>query len=173
MVETVRPSCIRCAPGPGTRAQQTTSALPTSSAAIRSTISGSSVSTRIALALLDSPRGDHPQELQGTANLILVLEAHATAHSTAPGARLWDGLTRPSEHDVNGRPRLHFHAAPALPDRGDPGLWDGLTRPSEHDVNGRPRLHFHAAPALPDRGDSRLWDTRRADESDAQRGAAS
>ena len=26
------------------------------------------------------------------ANLILVLEAHVTAHSTAPGARLWDGL---------------------------------------------------------------------------------
>jgi hypothetical protein len=42
------------------------------------------------------------------ANLILVLAAHATAHSTAPGARLWDGLYRPSEHDVNGWPRSIF-----------------------------------------------------------------
>jgi hypothetical protein len=37
-----------------------------------------------------------------------VLEAHAWAHSTAPGARLWDGLKRPSEHDVNGWPRTIF-----------------------------------------------------------------
>src|SRR3954453_9413801 len=119
------------------------------------------------MPLASSPRGGHPEELQGTANLILVLEAQATAHNTAPGDRLRDGLTRPSEHDVNGRPRLHFHAAPALwdgltrPSEHDvngrprlhfhaaPALWDGLTRPSEHDVNGRPRLHFHAAPSLP------------------------
>src|SRR3954453_20958695 len=74
------------------------------------------------MPLASSPRGGHPEELQGTANLILVLEAQATAHNTAPGARLRDGLTRPSEHDVNGRPRLHFHAAPALPDRGGSGL---------------------------------------------------
>src|SRR3954466_5196052 len=100
---------MRRPPGPGTRAQQTTSALPTSSAATRSMISGSSVSTCIALAsLVDPCGGGHPQELQGTANLILVLEAHATAHNTAPGARLWDGLTRPSEHDVNGWPRSIF-----------------------------------------------------------------
>jgi hypothetical protein len=33
-----------------------------------------------------------PQELQGTADLILVLEAHVTAHSAAPGARLQTGL---------------------------------------------------------------------------------
>src|SRR3954447_16189002 len=121
IVETERTSCIRCAPGPGTRAQQTTSALATSSAAIRSMISGSSVSTRITLA--PSPRGGHPQELQGTANLILVLEAHVTAHSTAPGARLQTGLERPSHHDVDGRPRHHFQPGTALPDRGQPGLW--------------------------------------------------
>src|SRR3954449_7766926 len=109
MVETVRTSCMRRPSGPGTRAQQTTSALPTSSAATRSMISGSSISTCIALAsLVDPCGGGHPQELQGTGNLIHVLEAHATAHSTAPGARLWDGLERPSEHDVNGWPRSIF-----------------------------------------------------------------
>src|SRR3954453_12469377 len=89
------------------------------------------------MPLASSPRGGHPEELQGTANLILVLEAHATAHSTAPGARLWDGLTRPSEHDVNGRPRLHFHAAPALPDRGDSGLWADLVLVLRH-AQGQP-----------------------------------
>src|SRR4051812_26823883 len=41
---------MRRPPGPGTRAQHTTSALPISSAATRSMISGSSVSTCIALA---------------------------------------------------------------------------------------------------------------------------
>src|SRR3954451_15884248 len=45
---------------------------------------------------------------RGTANLILVLEAHATAHSTAPGARLFNGLDRPRAHDVNGWPRTIF-----------------------------------------------------------------
>jgi hypothetical protein len=49
-VETVRTSCIRCPRGPGSRAQHTTSALLISSAAIRSMISGSSVSTCITLA---------------------------------------------------------------------------------------------------------------------------
>src|SRR3954466_4416344 len=90
----VRTSCMRCPPGPGTRAQHTTSALPTSSAATRSMTSGSSVSTCIALASAHLGRnlGGHPWELQGTANLILVLEAHETAHSTAPGARLQNGL---------------------------------------------------------------------------------
>src|SRR3982751_5012304 len=90
----VRTSCIRWTPGPGTRAQQTTSALPTSRAATRSMTSGSSVSTCIALASAHLRRnlGGHPWELQGTANLILVLEAHETAHSTAPGARLQNGL---------------------------------------------------------------------------------
>jgi hypothetical protein len=57
---------------------------------------------------LSSLRGDRPQELQGTANLILVLEAHATALSTAPSARLQNGLERPGDYDVNGRPRLIF-----------------------------------------------------------------
>src|SRR3954468_4192345 len=108
MVETVRTSCIRCRPRPGTRTQHTTSALATSSAATRSMISGSSVSTRIALASQSVHGGGHPWELQGKANLILVLEAHATAHSAAPGARLQDGLERPSHHDVDGRPRTIF-----------------------------------------------------------------
>src|SRR3954454_1391435 len=120
MVETVRTSCIRRAPGPDTRAQQTTSALPTSSAAIRSTISGSSVSTRIPLA---SPRGGHPQELQGTANLILVLEAHATARSTAPSARLLNGLERPGDYDVNGRPRLIFSPERLSPAGDERDFW--------------------------------------------------
>jgi transposase len=66
------------------------------------------VAERQMLRPLDSSWGCHPQELQGTANLILVLEAHATAHSTAPGARLQNGLARPGDHDVNGRPRLIF-----------------------------------------------------------------
>src|SRR4051794_2483991 len=94
IVETARTSCIRWPPGPGTRAQHTTSALPTSRAATRSMTSGSSVSTRIALASAHLRRnlGGHPWELQGTANLILVLEAHETAHSTTPGARLQNGL---------------------------------------------------------------------------------
>src|SRR3954468_8605393 len=93
--------------GPGTRAQHTTSALPISSAATRSMISGSSVSTRIALASLFR-WGDRPPGLQGTANLTLVLEAHVTAHSAAPGARLQTGLQRPSHHDVDGRPHSIF-----------------------------------------------------------------
>src|SRR4051812_18283922 len=106
----VRTSCIRCPLGPGTRAQQTTSALPTSRAATRSMTSGSSVSTCIALAsaLLRRNLGGHPWELQGTANLILVLEAHETAHSTAPGARLQNGLARPGDYDVNGWPPTIF-----------------------------------------------------------------
>src|SRR4051794_6543567 len=107
IVVTVRTSCNRCRPGPRTRAQHTTSALLTSRAATRSMISGSSVSTRIALASR-SVGGGHPQELQGRANLILVLQAHATAHSAAPGARLQTGLARPSHHDVDGRPRPIF-----------------------------------------------------------------
>jgi hypothetical protein len=66
------------------------------------------------------------------ANLILVLEAHVTAHSTAPGARLWDGLDRPSEHDVNGRPQSHFQPGTALPNRGGSGLWD--TEPDSREM---------------------------------------
>src|SRR4051794_18905939 len=116
IVETVRTSCIRCRPGPGTRAQHTTSALATSKAATRSMISGSSVSTRIALAS-GSDGGGHPQKLQGTANLILVLEAHVTALSAAPGARLQDGLERPSHHDVDGRPRSIFSPERLSPTR--------------------------------------------------------
>src|SRR3954471_18343725 len=123
IVETVRTSCIRCRPAPGTRAQHTTSALLTSSAATRSMISGSSVSTRIALA---SPVpwfwGGHPWELQGKANLILVLEAHATAHSAAPGARLQTGLERPSHHDVDGRPHTIFSPERHSPTGEHPGL---------------------------------------------------
>src|SRR5918997_2434646 len=84
---------MRCPRGPGTRTQQTTSALPTSSAATRSMISGSSVSTCIALASLIPLRRRPPVgAAQETAKLILVLEAHVTAHSAAPGARLSDDL---------------------------------------------------------------------------------
>ena len=54
--------------------------------------------------------------------LLLVLAAHATAHNTAPGPRLQDGLTRPSHHDVDGRPRDHLLSVTALPDREHPGL---------------------------------------------------
>src|SRR3954454_5563781 len=130
MVETVRTSCIRCRPRPGTRTQHTTSALATSSAATRSMISGSSVSTRIALASQSVHGGGHPWELQGKANLILVLEAHATAHSAAPGARLQDGLERPSHHDVDGRPRTIFGPERLSP-TGDirdfkSGLWSAV-----------------------------------------------
>jgi hypothetical protein len=74
-------------------------------------ISASSVSTGIPLAsarlgtdLEAATRGS----CRGTANLILVLEAHATAHSAAPGARLQTDLQRPSHHDVDGRPRTIF-----------------------------------------------------------------
>src|SRR4051794_368729 len=130
MVETVRTSCIRCRPRPGTRRQHTTSALATSSAATRSMISGSSVSTRIALASQSVHGGGQPWELQGKANLILVLEAHATAHSAAPGARLQDGLERPSHHDVDGRPRTIFGPERLSP-TGDirdfkSGLWSAV-----------------------------------------------
>src|SRR4051812_32218354 len=113
----VRTSCIRWPPGPGIRTQQTTSALPTSSAATRSMSSSSSGS--ICMTLASSPRGGHPQELQGTANLILVLEAHAAAHSTAPSARLQNGLERPGDYDVNGRPRLIFGPERLSPAGGD------------------------------------------------------
>jgi len=51
---------------------------------------------------LDSNWGGHPWELQGTVNLILVLAAHETAHSTAPRARLQDGLNRPGDYGVYG-----------------------------------------------------------------------
>src|SRR3954449_3548051 len=124
----VRISCIRLPPGPGTRAQHTTSALPISSAGTRSTTSGSSVSTCIALASAHLGRnlGDHPWELQGTANLILVLAAHETAHSTAPGARLQTGLTRPGDYDVNGWPLTIFS-----PERRSPTGANGTSGPSE------------------------------------------
>src|SRR5204863_411739 len=86
-----------------------TSALPTSSAATRSMISGSSAWTCIAIASSDPDlEAATRRSCRETANLILVLEVHATAHSTAPGARLWDGLDRPSEHDVNGWARTQF-----------------------------------------------------------------
>ena len=41
-------------------------------------------------------------------NLILVLAAHETAHSTAPRARLQNGLHRPGDYGVYGRPRTIF-----------------------------------------------------------------
>src|SRR3954465_12386619 len=119
----VRTSCIRCPPGPGTRAQHTTSALPTSSAATRSMTSGSSASTCIALASAHQGRnlGGHPWELQGTANLILVLEAHETAHSTAPGARLQNGLADQATTPPTGG-RAPFSARNGAPRQGPTGL---------------------------------------------------
>jgi hypothetical protein len=60
IVVTVRTSCMRCPRGPGTRAQHTTSALPISSAATRSTISGSPVSTCITIASSVLTGGGHP-----------------------------------------------------------------------------------------------------------------
>jgi hypothetical protein len=98
--------------------------------AIHSMILGSSVSTRIALA--PSPRGGHPEELQGTANLILVLQAHATAHSTAPSARLQNGLERPGDYDVNGRPHFIFgpeRLSPAGVERDFRDASNGSSRP--------------------------------------------
>src|SRR4051794_2015203 len=74
-------------------------------------------------------RGGHPWGLQGMANLILVLEAHATAHSTAPGARLQDGLDRPGDYDVNGWPHTIFD-----PERLSP---TGVERDFRAQVTGR------------------------------------
>src|SRR4051795_2664745 len=121
----VRISCIRLPPGPGTRAQHTTSALPTSSAATRSMSSGSSVSTCIALASASLRRnlGGHPWELQGRANLILVLEAHETAHSTAPGARLQNGLDDQATTASTGG-RAPFSARNGAPHRGQQDFRD-------------------------------------------------
>src|SRR3954471_12145005 len=137
----VRTSCIRCPPGPGTRAQQTTSALPTSKAATRSMTSGSSVSTCIALAsaLLRRNLGGHPWELQGTANLILVLEAHETAHSTAPGARLQNGLDDQATTTSTGN-RAPFSARNGAPRQGPMGLQrlaQGLGPPLPHRIGYR------------------------------------
>src|SRR5215210_3525163 len=85
--------------------------------------SGSSVSTRIALASAHLGRnlGGHPWELQGTANLILVLEAHETAQSTAPGARLQNGLDdQATTTSTGGRPP--FSARNGSPRQGPMGL---------------------------------------------------
>jgi hypothetical protein len=41
-------------------------------------------------------------------NLILVLAAHETAHSTAPRARLQNGLHRPGDYGVYRCPRTIF-----------------------------------------------------------------
>src|SRR4051812_26413203 len=85
--------------------------------------SGSSVSTRIALASAHLGRnlGGHPWELQGTANLILVLEAHETAHSTAPGARLQNGLDDQATTTSTGD-RTPFSARNGAPRQGPMGL---------------------------------------------------
>src|SRR3954454_7375177 len=85
--------------------------------------SGSSVSTRIALASAHLGRnlGGHPWKLQGTANLILVLEAHTTAHSTAPGARLQNGLDDQATTTSTGD-RAPFSARNGAPRQGPTGL---------------------------------------------------
>src|SRR3954471_23548930 len=90
--------------------------------------SGSSVSTCIALAsvTLDRNLGGHPWELQGTANLILVLEAHATAHSTAPGARLQNGLDDQATTTSTGG-RRPFSARNGAPRQGLTGLQGRLS----------------------------------------------
>src|SRR3954464_11772852 len=89
--------------------------------------SGSSVSTRIALASAHHGRnlGGHPWELQGTANLILVLEAHETAHSTAPGARLQNGLDDQATTTSTGCPPP-FSARNGAPRQGPMGLQSPL-----------------------------------------------
>src|SRR3954469_16792657 len=81
--------------------------------------SGSSVSTCIALASALHGRnlGGHPWELQGTANLILVLAAHETAHSTAPGARLQNGLDDQATTTSTGG-RAPFSARNGAPRQG-------------------------------------------------------
>jgi hypothetical protein len=63
-----------------------------------------------------------------------VLEAHVTAHSTAPSARLQNGLERPGDYDVNGRPRLIFGPERLSPAGVDRDFW-GL------------RLHLVCTPA--------------------------
>ena len=95
-------------PGPGTRTQHTTSALPISSAATRSMIS--SRSTRRPATRLTSPsaiteRHGRPREPQGNG------ESNPRARSNnegperaAPSARLAHGLTGPKSDDVSGRP---------------------------------------------------------------------
>lgn len=67
------------------------------------------------------------------ATLILVLEAHATAHSTAPGARLQDGLQRPGGYDVSRRPRSIFTSERRCP--------AGQTPDFRANVGGRAVLH--------------------------------
>src|SRR3954462_5834187 len=81
--------------------------------------SGSSVSTCIALASAHLGRnlGGHPWEVQGTANLILALEAHETAHSTGPGARLQNGLDDQATTTPTGG-RAPFSARNGAPRQG-------------------------------------------------------
>jgi hypothetical protein len=62
--------------------------------------------------------------LPGSADLILVLEAHETAHSTASGARLENGLERPGDYDVNGWPRTIFSPERRSPGRGQQDFRD-------------------------------------------------
>src|SRR4051812_10859085 len=99
--------------------------------------SGSSVSTRIALASAHLGRnlGGHPWKLQGTANLILVLAAHETAHSTAPGARLQNGLDDQATTTSTGD-RAPFSARNGAPHRGQRDFRDVEIR--AQDRQGRP-----------------------------------
>ncbi|MGZ4549878.1 MAG: hypothetical protein ACXVXK_10155, partial [Blastococcus sp.] len=46
-----------------------------------------------------------------------------TAHSTAPSARLLNGLERPGDYDVNGRPHLIFSPERLSPAGVDRDFW--------------------------------------------------
>src|SRR3954453_12893900 len=83
-------------------------------------ISPSSVSTRMTLASSVLVWRRPPAGAAGeTAKLILVLEAHATAHSTAPGARLSDDLKDQVSTTSTGD-RAPFSARNGAPRQGRP-----------------------------------------------------
>src|SRR3954463_12411194 len=71
--------------------------------------------------LLRRNLGGHPWELQGTANPILRLEPHETARSTAPGARLQNGLDDQATTTSTGG-RRPFSARNDAPRQGPMGL---------------------------------------------------
>src|SRR4051794_32385068 len=83
-------------------------------------ISPSSISTRMTLASSVLVWRRPPAGAAGeTAKLILVLEAHATAHSTAPGARLSDDLKDQVSTTSTGD-RAPFSARNGAPRQGRP-----------------------------------------------------
>src|SRR3954464_822138 len=83
-------------------------------------ISPSSISTRMTLASSVLVWRRPPAGAAGeTAKLILVLEAHATAHSTAPAARLSDDLKDQVSTTSTGD-RAPFSARNGAPRQGRP-----------------------------------------------------